>query len=281
MLIPFLHRIVRKNLIARGIASKRVDLGSVSMHYYEAAPAHPRDTVVLVHGLGTSASTWAHILPALSEKYRVLAPDLPGFGFSTPFPQPLTRPIETYANALGEFLGTILPGKSFALAGHSLGGWLTAKHALKHPRQVHHLILINTAGIYHQGAEKLVDLFDIRSTKDTNKLLDRLWMNYPWYFRLFTPFIFEDMVRRKVPDIVKGIQESDFVDSELETLHMPVSVIWGKGDALLPYETVRTLSERLQARTIHIIEQSGHVPQLEATGEFLTILEKVLDERIL
>jgi pimeloyl-ACP methyl ester carboxylesterase len=155
------------------------------------------------------------------------------------------------------------------------------RYALKNPRRVEHLILVNTAGIYYQGAEQLVALFDLRSTKDTNRLLDRLWMHYPWYFRLFTPFIFEDMVKRKVPEIVRGIRETDIVDTELSRLYMPVSIIWGRGDGLLPIDTVKTLSDRLPARTIHFIEKCGHVPQLEASSAFLEVLRKVLSERLM
>ncbi len=280
MVIPFIHRLVRKSLASQGIASNRVSLAGTGIHYYEARPKQPRDTLVLVHGLGTSASTWAHILPSLAREYHVIAPDLPGFGFSIPGDGPPVYSLDDYVEVLEQFLDKILPA-GFVLLGHSLGGWLTMKYALRHPQRINLLVLVNTAGIYYQGYEELVDLFDIRSTKDTNRLLDRIWKRYPWYFRLFTPFVFEDLIRRKVPEIVKGIRESDFVNADLSRFHMPVSVIWGKRDQLLSFETVTTLSEGLPARTIHIIEDSGHVPQLEAPGEFLATVRNILDDRVL
>ncbi len=280
MLIPFLHRLVRKNLISQGISSNRVSIAGTSIHYYEAGPEHPRDTLVLVHGLGTSSSTWAQVLPELGREHHVIALDLPGFGFSLPDDGFPVYSINQYVAMLEEFLDKVLAG-GFVLLGHSLGGWLTMKYALSHPQRVQHLILVNTAGVYYQGAETLVELFNIRSTKDTNRLLDRIWKRYPWYFRPFTPFVFEDLMRRKVPQIVRGVQESDFVNADLSRLHMPVSVIWGKGDQLLSFETVTTLGERLPARTIHLIEDSGHVPQLEAPKEFMAVVWKILKERVL
>jgi pimeloyl-ACP methyl ester carboxylesterase len=280
MLIPFLHRLVRKKLISQGISSNRVSISGTSIYYYEAGPDHPRDTLVLVHGLGTSSSTWAQALPELAREYHVIALDLPGFGFSLPNDGFAVYSINQYVAMLKEFLDKVLTG-GFVLLGHSLGGWITMKYALNQPQRVHHLILVNTAGVYYQGAEALLELFDIRSTKDTNRLLDRIWKRYPWYFKLFTPFVFEDLMRRKVPQIVRGVQESDFVNADLPRLHMPVSVIWGKGDQLLSFDTVTTLGERLPARTIHFIEDSGHVPQLEAPREFMAVVWKILRERVL
>lgn len=280
MLIPLLHQLVRKSLNSQGIASKCTSGTGTRMHYYEAIPDRPRETLVLVHGLGTSASTWTKILPELAPEYHIIAPDLPGFGLSIPKSDSPAPTIDEFVTTLEQFIEETVEG-NFVLLGHSLGGWLTMKYALKHPQHIDHLILVNTAGIYCQGVESLVGLFDIRSTKDTNRLLDRIWMRYPWYFRFFTPFVFEDLVRRRVPEIVKAVEERDFVNADLAHFHMPVSVIWGKGDRLLPAESLSILAEGLPARTIHTIEESGHVPQLEAPGEFLMILRKVLVDRVL
>ena len=280
MLVPFVHRIVRKHLTSQGIRSNRVQVGSTLLHYYEASPPNPRDTLVLVHGLGTSTSTWTHVLPELAKEYHVIAPDLPGFGFSLQRDGFMIHSIDDYVSTLHEFLGQALP-KGFVLLGHSLGGWLTMKYAIQQPQRVNHLILVNTAGIYYKGSEELVDLFKVRSIRDTNNLLNRIWKRYPWYFRPFTPFVFEDLVRRKVPEIVAGIQEQDFMNSDLGRLWMPVDIIWGKADRLISVETVKVLTERLPARTVHFLEDSGHVPQLERPREFLAILQNILRNRVL
>jgi len=280
MFIPFIHRFVRKHLVSQGVRSKRIQVGSTLFHYFEGGAQSPRDTLVLVHGLGTSASTWTYALPELAKEYHVIAPDLPGFGFSLASDGFTAHSIDDYVSALRQFLGTVVTG-NFALLGHSLGGWLTMRYVIQEPRQVHHLILVNTAGIYYQGAEKLKELFNVKSTRDTKILLNRIWKRYPWYFRPFTPFVFEDLVRRKVPEIVARIEEKDFMNADLGGLWMPVDIIWGKADRLISAETVRILEERLPARTVHFIEDSGHVPQLERPSEFLNILKDVLRSRVL
>lgn len=280
MFIPFIHRIVRKHLTSQGIRSNRIQVGSTLLHYYEASPPHPLDTLVLVHGLGTSASTWTYVLPELAKEYHVIAPDLPGFGFSLPGDTFVVHSIDDYVSLLREFLGLTVR-KDFVLLGHSLGGWLTMKYVARQAQQVNSLILVNTAGVYYHGYEELARLFEVKSIRDTNRLLDRIWKRYPWYYRPFTPFVFEDLVRRKVPEIVAGIQEQDFMNSSLDRLLMPVDIIWGKADRLISAETVAILEERLPARTVHYIEDSGHVPQLERPVEFLRIVREVLRNRVL
>ena len=277
MIIPFLHSIVARQFRRHGILRRRAVLGSGPLHYYELLPERPEGTLVLVHGLGTSSSTWVNILPHL-QRLHVLAPDLPGFGFSPGLPGVPT--IGDYVEVFEEFVNAVVRGP-FKLLGHSMGGWVTMRYAVKHRDRINHLILVNTAGVYHSGVDSLRDAFILHSTKDTRKLLDRIWVHYPWYFRPFTPLVFEDLVSRKVPQIVAGVKETDFVNSDLSKLTMPVSVIWGMGDRLISSDALRILEERLPARRVYTIQNSGHVPQLQAPGEFLSILEKVLHDSIL
>ncbi|MBI2620450.1 MAG: alpha/beta fold hydrolase [Ignavibacteriales bacterium] len=278
MLIPLLHKIIRRHLIRQGIQSKRVRIGGTNIHYYEASPERPVASILLVHGLGTSTSTWMHLLPGLAQKYHVLAPDLPGFGFSFRDDGFSPHTIDEYTGELDEFVSHTLPKDPFLLLGHSLGGWITMKYAIRRPQKVAHLILINSAGLHYQGVEHVRDLFDLRSPRDTKILLDHIWKHYPWYFRPFTPFVFEDLVRRKVPQIVQTIEERDFLNADLHRLTMPVSVIWGLGDRLISTKALELLKEKLPARRIYTIEQSGHVPQLEAPVELMEILWGILGE---
>jgi pimeloyl-ACP methyl ester carboxylesterase len=267
---------IRRQLLRQGVESKRISLNGQPVHYFELVPEKASGVLVMVHGLGTSASTWVNILPYIG-RYRILAPDLPGFGLT---PAPDTVPtIDEYVQFLEDFVHTVIK-EPVALLGHSMGGWITMKYALAHRDRVQHLLLINPAGIYYQGVDKLRDAFILRSTKDTAALLDLIWVRYPWYFRPFTPFIYEDLVGRKVPEIVSGVREKDFVNADLGRMTIPVSVIWGLGDKLISPEALRILEEKLPARRIYTILESGHVPQLQNPGELLAILRKALHESI-
>src|SRR5579863_2327840 len=86
-------------------------------------------TVVLLHGLGTSAKRdWGRCILAVAEHHRVIAPDQLGFGASDkPF---IAYGIQTWVDFLGEFLRERKPG-AFTLAGESLGGWIAAQYTIQ------------------------------------------------------------------------------------------------------------------------------------------------------
>lgn len=275
MLIPLFHRLIRRHLLQQGVQSKRIEVPGSLLHYYEVTPPAPAETLVLVHGLGTSASTWIHVLPALGQRFRVLALDLPGFGFSERKNATSFRYLEEFVDTLSRFIDRTVSGH-FILLGHSLGGWITMRYAVEHRERVQQLILINTAGVYYEGTEKQRELFDLKSLRDTRRLLDHIWLRYPWYLRPFNPWVFEDLVSRKVPEFVQAIREDDFMNSSLKRLTMPVNVIWGTNDRLISEETLSILQKSVPGLHVQRINHCGHVPQLERPVELLQALGNVV-----
>jgi pimeloyl-ACP methyl ester carboxylesterase len=79
---------LRLRLLLSGASERAVDVGGLRVRYFESIPESPRpdqETLVLVHGFGDSAETWSLVLPRLKHGWRIVAPDLAGFG-RTPIP---------------------------------------------------------------------------------------------------------------------------------------------------------------------------------------------------
>jgi abhydrolase domain-containing protein 6 len=276
MLLRLLHRSVRRRFHSLGFESKTL-MGSVStIHYLVRDHPRPKGTIVLVHGLGTSSSTWVKMLPHLSVSHRIVALDLPGFGFSTADSARGFCTLSEHVGALSELI-TGVTETPIILVGQSLGGWICCRYAVQFPERVRHLVLIDTAGVYYPGVENLRDLFTLTTVSDTHRLLNALWYRYPWYFKPFAGSIYRELGVRRMNELVTSIEANDFLGEELSRLAMPVSIIWGKQDGVTSPKSVDVLKKFIPHSTLHLIEACGHVPQLERPEELAEILNKVLE----
>ena len=277
MLLRLLHRSVRRQFRSLGFESKSLSNPVSTIHYLIREHSHPKGTIVLVHGLGTSSSTWVKMLPSLNKSHRMIAVDLPGFGFSTVNSERGFCTLSEHVEVLSSLMYAVTE-TPVILLGQSFGGWLCCRYAASHRERVKHLVLVDTAGVYFPGVENLRELFTLRSVEDTRRLLNTLWHRYPWYFKPFAGSIFRELESRKMNDLVASLGAEDFLLEELSRLRMPVSIIWGKQDAAMSMKSIDVLREYVPHSTVQLIDQCGHVPQLECPEKFASILNGVLGE---
>ena len=277
MLLRLLHRSVRRQFRSLGFESTSLTSPVSTLHYLVREHPNPKGTIVFVHGLGTSSSTWVKMLPALKKSHRMIALDLPGFGFSTVNPARGFCTLREHVEALTSLIAAVVD-TPVILVGQSFGGWLCCRYATLFPDHVKHLVLVNTAGVLYPGVENLRQLFTVRSVKDTRRLLNTLWHHYPWYFKPFARSIYRELESRKMNELVASIGVEDFLLEELSQLTMRVSIIWGKQDAAISMKSVEALQKYVPHSTVQLIDQCGHVPQLERPEELGRILNGVLGE---
>src|SRR6266536_2272020 len=124
-----------------GLEERFAEVKGVRMRYFVGGSGPP---LVLVHGLGGAASNWAELVPLLTPRHRLLVPDLPGHGGSTALPavsglDPFADRVALVAESEG-----MLPA---AIVGHSLGGMVVLRLALRRPDCVQALVLASAAGL--------------------------------------------------------------------------------------------------------------------------------------
>lgn len=277
MLLDLLHRYVRSRFHSLGFQSMALETRVSRLHYLIREYTDSTRTIVLVHGLGTSSSTWLRSLPLVEGRDRIVALDLPGFGFSTVEGKKGFCSISEHVEALSTLLDHV-GQEPLWLFGHSFGGWVSALCAIRSPQRVAHLVLVNTAGVYYQGVEVLQRVFTPLSVKDTCRMLNSLWYRYPWYFKPFAGSVFRELGKRNVNQIVESLEASDFLVEELASLTMPVSIIWGKEDKVISVESVNVLRKFVPHSEVFFIDRCGHVPQLERPAEFAAVLNRILSE---
>lgn len=275
MLLTWLHKNARKRYYALGFQSKMLETSAGLLHSLVREGDGKLGSVVLVHGLGTSSNTWIPTIPRIADTRRMVALDLPGFGFSSVQGPAGYATFGEHRAALSEFLAGFQDGP-LTLVGHSFGGWLCAWYAALNPGRVQHLVLVNTVGIYYRGIETLRETFTLNSVEDTKRLLQTMWYRYPWYLRPFTGSIYRELKLRHVNELVASIEPGDLLVEELSRLAMPVSVIWGREDGIVSLEVVDTLLRFVPRGQAFFVEACGHVPQLEKSRQFAAMLNRVL-----
>jgi len=242
------------------------------MRVYEAGPEQA-PAVVLVHGIGDAgARDWLPVVPALAARFRVIMPDLPGFGRSEkPNTQYTTEGYATVLKYLADALA--IPGP-FALAGHSMGGMVALRYAATWPRDVRRLVLADVAGILSReafaramagpygdmpgirgifrGSVGLPGGFDEEEIVGSPRLRTRILKANPSAIVAIT--ILLDDFTRLIPRVAA-----------------PTLVAWGVRDQVAPPRTGRLLAARLPDARLETLD-AAHVPMDDAPEAFGALL---------
>ena len=135
---------------AKMVHEKFLEIDGNKIRYLESGDSDK--TLVLIHGLGASSERWEQVMPIFAEKFRVVIPDLIGFGFSD---KPLADyTIDFFSDFLKQFLKAASISKTY-LIGSSLGGQISAEFTAANPELVEKLILVSPSGVMKQSTPAL------------------------------------------------------------------------------------------------------------------------------
>jgi pyruvate dehydrogenase E2 component (dihydrolipoamide acetyltransferase) len=254
---------------AEGVKPRDIEVAGRRLRYLELGESGGVP-LLLVHGFGADLNTWMFTQPALAAGRRVVALDLPGHGGSAKDvgggdAEGLTDAVEGALGALGI--------ERVHLVGHSMGGAIAALAALRQPERVASLTLIAPAGLGPEINGSFVDGF-VRASRrrEASEILSLLVYDSA----LISRAMVEDVLRYKRLDGVTaalmkiaeawfggGRQSLDLI-GRIMTLSLPVQLIWGREDRVIPAAHAEALAARLP---VHILDASGHLPHMEKAGE--------------
>jgi len=225
--------------------------------------------VVLAQGLGGHAEDWRNLAPYLVKAgYRVYLPDLPGYGRSERSAD-FSYSVHDEAEAVVGFLDA-LGLKQVDLGGWSMGGGIVQHVAFRHPERVRKLMLFDSVGI-NQAPKFDVRLFTPATPAEIDQL-DALL--YPHPHRI-PGFVARDILRisnqnawviHRALDSMRTRQ--DATDNILPQLKMPVLIVWGDVDRLLPLEQGMTMHCLMpQSELLVVGPNCGHMAPVECTAQ--------------
>jgi pimeloyl-ACP methyl ester carboxylesterase len=247
--------------------------------------------LVLVHGLGGSASNWGEVAPELVRRRRVLVPELPGHGGSEPVSRGST--LEPFADAVAAVLEQ--EGTAPApIVGHSLGAVVALRLALRHPDRVSGLVLVSGAGISSATARArralgIVGVLQpgrrvtrFRHLIAANERLRTLAFGY-WFAadppalspRAAAGFLEGHSRHRDTVTASRALVRDD-PRSELHPIDCPVLVLWGARDNQLPLDDAFDYARRLRA-PLRVVPDCGHLLIGERPDACLDAIESFLE----
>jgi len=280
-LLGGVQKAMRRMLVARGVESKVVPVSGQSVHMYELRGQGKGPPVVLVHGLGGSANGFAGVLFGLRRRFsRVLALDLPGHGFSAQYcGGPVC--VRGQFDVLRDWCQQVV-GEPALVVGNSLGGAMVVNLAAEAPSLVRALGLVAPAGaaLSEQATEALLKSFAFETAAEARALTRRLFHKPPLPLMLFASELRKFYGTPTVQALAAEARatRASLSPEALRGLSMPVLLLWGGSERLLPAETLDYYRAHLPPHAqVRVVEGFGHVPQVERPDELVSHLVRFAD----
>lgn len=250
-------------------------------NYLEAGHGKP---LFLLHGSGPGVSAWTNwskVMPALATDFRVIAPDIAGFGF-TEFKSDSKYDIKLWVKHLLGILD-VLKIERASFVGNSFGGALSVGLALFAPERVDKLVLLGTPAGEFEQTPGLRSAWEYEPSMENMERTMRLFpfdqsiinaeMVRTRYEASARPGA-QDALRKLIPrpnaegpTIVKG-----FPATSLEKIAAPTLVLHGREDRVVPLQCGHVLANAIPKADLHVFGQCGHWVQTERRDDFLHLV---------
>jgi pimeloyl-ACP methyl ester carboxylesterase len=252
-----------------GLRRHCLQVGSASMPYLEGGSGA---VIVLVHGFGGDKDNFTRAARYLTKSYRVLIPDLPGFGEASRDAGASHAIGDQVANVRA-FLQQMGIGRAH-FGGNSMGGFIIAEYAARYPAEVASLWLLDAAGtaaaygnplFHHYQATGEIPLL-LRSPADIGPMLRACTARRP----LVPGSVLRHLGQRGAADfalhtrILQQVAQSPLLDTRFTAISAPALIVWGEQDAILHPSGAAALKAIMPNSEVVMMPGIGHLPMLEA-----------------
>jgi abhydrolase domain-containing protein 6 len=257
-----------------GLSERQQEVAGLSIHYYEGGPREA-ETILLIHGFAANKDNWPRFARYLTDRYRVIAIDLPGFGESSK--PDASYDVGSQVERLAAFIRA-LGIQRLHLVGNSMGGHIGALYAARYPSQVLSLALFANAGVTSPRPSELRQRLEngqanpllADSAEDFQRLLDFVFVEPPDLPERVKGYlaeravassasnrrIFQQLVERYIP-----------LEPELPKIQAPTLLLWGDRDRLLDVSSIEVMRPLLKKPSVVIMANCGHAPMVERPEE--------------
>ena len=235
-----------------------------------------KNTIVLIHGLGASAERWVSIIPDFADHYRVIVPDLIGFGYSD---KPLVDyTLEFFSNFLAKFF--IAVGiESSHVVGSSMGGEIAANFATAYPNAVQRLVLVSPAGVMHNSTPALDAYIMAAMYPNEQNARNAFEMMEGSGKKADADTVREFVRRMRLPNAklafmsaLLGLKNYTSFPKKLKYILAPTLVVWGSDDPVIPIKYATAFISSVRDCRFYRMEGCGHTPYVQAPARFSSLI---------
>ncbi len=259
---------------------KSVMAAGLKTNYLEAGEGDP---VILIHGSGpgvTAYANWRLTIPVLAQKFRVLAPDIAGFGYTERKPEQ-QYDLDFWVRHLTEWMDAV-GVKRARFVGNSFGGALTIAIASRYPERVESFVLMGAAGVEFEVTPALDAVWGYEPSIENMR---KIVMSFAYDTSMMT----DDLVRSRYEASVRpGYQESfsrmfavprqrhvkalATPEDDIRKIQQRALIIHGRDDAVVPPATSLKFHSLLKNSDLHMFGKCGHWTQIERKDDFTRLV---------
>ena len=249
------------------------------IRYLEYDPSNSKKILILLHGIGASAERWSRVISPLSKYYRVIAPDIIGFGYSD---KPTVEySMDFFLDFFDEFLGNLKVDKA-NIAGSSFGGHLATEFAIRSGRRVEKLILASPAGMMRTSTPTL-DGYIMAALYPTFENAAKAFREMAHDPEVVKEDVVTDFVNRmRLPNAkyafmstLLGMRYAPPLKGRIGNIMCPTLIMWGESDRMIPVQHSKEYKE-IPDSEILVIRGCGHTPYVEKPMAFTKAALKFL-----
>ena len=275
-----------RELVFHADYSRFMEVDGVRLHYQEAGdPKAP--PMILIHGFAASNLVWSKVFLELAESgYRVIAPDLPGYGYSGK-PQHLDYTITSQAEVIVSFLKRLEIDRAVFL-GSSYGGAIAATIALDHPALVEKLIMVGAVNNNKPTRYLLMRLFGspiigdilspllVGSRRLLRLRMKRVYDRHSWVLdeRRVDARHLPLRTRGAHRAIIRTVRrwDAERVSRDAQLLTQPTLLLWGDTDREVPLADGERLHQAIAGSRLIVFRECGHLPHEEYPEAFVKVV---------